>query len=1131
MVARIRRATLLAIGLLVALAILGAAAVSAVRAGWLRERILTRVETLASESLGSRVTIGAIEGPLWPDIVVRNVALETAGVSVRLERAEVRWSLMSWPIERVRLDRVHLVRPTIERLDSVATELGPAETPGTSGTTPDVEVARATVEQGRLIGWGPGPVQVQGRIEAMIVSERRSLPQTIDVQIRAIESEPFFEALLTRATEGSIDAKFVWRQVGADVSAVAVIDPSEWLQGGRNIGVTAAADIGALDPGALIGRDAFEGTLAGRSDVKAHVDLGQIKHSSLEASLQLDPEPGSPVTAMTAELALAEGRWAISRLDARGQELRLRGDGAGDLERIDRLRLHIEVPNLQRWTDTPPDWMTGGLVIDLDATGSFDAPTAKLDIVTRSLHLGGARQGSEATLRVETRAQMWHVRKARLSGPHGRWEIAPLTLAVQPGRGVPVTDLRLRGPGGELAVAGFIALDPLRLDGVAFRTDHFDLATLAPILGLPWLTGEIEGRAEINGAPANPDVSGDIRFSAGSGSLAAIGALAGGRMQNVEVTVDAFELRPWAALVGAELPGAIDGRFTLSGAIEEPSIDGAVEWRAGDAGAHWEGVMHGTRIERAQLRLVDLDLGTLVPPDLTPAPLEGRLNAELSLRGPLQAPAATGTFEWKLDNEEGEPQALRGRLVGDERVLRAEGTVRAQGTELAVFEIAVPQPIGPDTLSDPALALTLRADGLDLGMLRPFLPKSVRRPAGRIEGTVTVTGGVPSPLVDGGLRLRDAGFDVPALRQRFHPISADIALSNDRIEVRDLRGGPPDGALSGRGHVRLEQLTIDEVEMSIDLEHFALARTAAVKTDVSGHASLSGSMHRPELRGEFRLEKARFAPPRPDDPLLQEIRIQGLSSAQSELQGGAESVATSSVDLDVSLTVPPGTWVRGQGAELEVEGKLRYSRRPDEVGRYDGRLSTIRGTYRLQGRTLAVDRGQLIFAGQSEFDPNLDVAASAPVGQFTLRVKLSGPLSSPSVELSSEPALPQSDVIALLVFGRTTAELDGSRAAGVDGILAAAGASFAVDQLRALVGEHLPVDTLGVDVGEKGAPSRVRVGRYLGEKLFVQYGRSLGAETDDEVRLEWKITPRIRIESSATTSGEAGADVVWGVDY
>jgi translocation and assembly module TamB len=230
------------------------------------------------------------------------------------------------------------------------------------------------------------------------------------------------------------------------------------------------------------------------------------------------------------------------------------------------------------------------------------------------------------------------------------------------------------------------------------------------------------------------------------------------------------------------------------------------------------------------------------------------------------------------------------------------------------------------------------------------------------------------------------------------------------------------------------------------------------------------------------------------------------------------------------VRVPRHVWITGRGAELELAGGVELDKDPYQPPHYTGELGVVRGIYQLRARTFDVGRGRIVFSGESRLDPTLEIAGRTEIRDTRITARITGRLSEPRVTLSSEPALPQSEILSLLAFGRRSGQLEQGEAAGLTSMLAEAGGQLALDQLRALLGERRPVDTADFRLQERGEGAQLRVGKYVGEDVFVRYGRTFGHSRND-VEVEWRLAPSVSVESQVSSGGSAGADLLWRRDY
>jgi translocation and assembly module TamB len=86
-----------------------------------------------------------------------------------------------------------------------------------------------------------------------------------------------------------------------------------------------------------------------------------------------------------------------------------------------------------------------------------------------------------------------------------------------------------------------------------------------------------------------------------------------------------------------------------------------------------------------------------------------------------------------------------------------------------------------------------------------------------------------------------------------------------------------------------------------------------------------------------------------------------------------------------------------------------------------GSLSLVRGRFDFPGKEFTLTRGQIGFDGAVPPVPNLDMEAEAKAPKLIARLHLVGLFSSPSITLSSEPPLPQEEILSQLLFGRSSA--------------------------------------------------------------------------------------------------------------
>ena len=116
---------------------------------------------------------------------------------------------------------------------------------------------------------------------------------------------------------------------------------------------------------------------------------------------------------------------------------------------------------------------------------------------------------------------------------------------------------------------------------------------------------------------------------------------------------------------------------------------------------------------------------------------------------------------------------------------------------------------------------------------------------------------------------------------------------------------------------------------------------------------------------------------------------------------------------DVAIQTDDPFIVKGNLANGSIEGRLHLGG--------TGLAPTLEGTAHIENfvaslpfSQLTVDHGSLYFSGNAPLNPQLDVHGSSRIRDYNVNVYLYGTASEPQTLFTSEPSLPQEEVIALL---------------------------------------------------------------------------------------------------------------------
>ncbi len=204
-------------------------------------------------------------------------------------------------------------------------------------------------------------------------------------------------------------------------------------------------------------------------------------------------------------------------------------------------------------------------------------------------------------------------------------------------------------------------------------------------------------------------------------------------------------------------------------------------------------------------------------------------------------------------------------------------------------------------------------------------------------------------------------------------------------------------------------------------------------------------------------------------------------------------------------------------AEIEFDGKLNY--RYDKTGTLiNGKLNVLGGNFSYFEHMFRVTEGSVIFNNLSVIDPELNIIAITDVDSYTITLKISGTLTEPVVSLSSEPPLDESNILALLTFGRPLNEWD----AGIitASMLERKALGFAQSYLLRSLRRKLGLRELEISTGSMEEDPHLTVGFYVTKDVYLKYYHDFLSIQYDRFDLRYRISRYFGLQAVRDEEGK-----------
>ncbi|TIO78172.1 MAG: translocation/assembly module TamB [Mesorhizobium sp.] len=660
-------------------------------------------------------------------------------------------------------------------------------------------------------------------------------------------------------------------------------------------------------------------------------------------------------------------------------------------------------------------------------------------------------------------------------------------------------------------------------------------AQIANYLAAPVIAGKIRADNVISGGTTVTGIDVDLKrdgdwtgFSGGA-TVKNIPAKAAGRVKVANGTTT-IELSSGQATVQG-IKAAIAQASTVTIANGATTLDKLVLNLGGGTATVTGKVAQALDIN-ANLARVPMSLANSFSPGLDAA---GSISGTVKVSGAPASPAVA----FNVDASGVQTSQTRGAGLGGMNV-SSSGTFA--GNKLA-FDANISDGAGlglkgggtVTTAGTPALALDFNGK-VPFSFLAAKLAAQGLGLTGTANVNMQVRGPASSPVISGtvstsGARLVDARSGLAV-----NDIAADVSIGSGVARINRLTGTlSTRGSLSASGTVGINPAQGFPADLSIKLTDGRYTDGRVVTANLGGDLTVKGPLvSAPVIAGTINLAKTVITVPEKLPGSLSALDVKHKNAPRAvraqdkalnpPASGGGNG--GSGLVLDVTVNAPNQIFIQGRGLDAELGGSLKLTG-PASSPQAVGTFTLQRGRLTILAKRLTFTEGTVGFQGS--LVPYLNMTATTTTSSATVTIVVSGEATNPKFNFSSVPALPEDEVLAQLIFGRSMSNLSPlqiAQLADAAAQLAGAGGSTSLlDNLRSAIG----VDDLDVTTDEKGGTA-VSAGKYLNDRTYVtiQKGDKPGS---GKATIDLNVGRGVKLRGEANDAGEAKGGVFYEREY
>ena len=390
----------------------------------------------------------------------------------------------------------------------------------------------------------------------------------------------------------------------------------------------------------------------------------------------------------------------------------------------------------------------------------------------------------------------------------------------------------------------------------------------------------------------------------------------------------------------------------------------------------------------------------------------------------------------------------------------------------------------------------LSPDIFSSGVARLFLRVTGTYDNPRMLGTAEVTGASVS-VFTGNQTITVAN------------LAGLIRFNSNQAQIERLTGTLGGGKITASGGALLTGSARGRFVFNVRGDNVTLNYPKDFRSTVTADLSLSGDMKNQFITGYVNVKRTEYT---------KDVELADLINQRPETtieEAGPFSFAESAVLDKLRVEGRNALVMHNNLGDIVASINLQLDG-PIGDPAIQGRVTATRGTLNFRNNPFELSRGLVDFPGRLSTDPILNIQGDSVIRGYRVTAGITGPLSHPQTTVSSEPALPQADVVSLILTGSLSTSDQNTSVLAQSGLGTAA--SLLTDALINAPVSRASNKLFGLSrleispvIGGNGlAPTaRLTVAKRINKDITVTYSTNLASDPNQILAVEYRVSNRL----------------------
>lgn len=383
------------------------------------------------------------------------------------------------------------------------------------------------------------------------------------------------------------------------------------------------------------------------------------------------------------------------------------------------------------------------------------------------------------------------------------------------------------------------------------------------------------------------------------------------------------------------------------------------------------------------------------------------------------------------------------------------------------------------------------------------------------------------PSLQGKLEWLNGSFDNYFVGISLKEIDAQFEAENDTIELLQLTASDgKEGALSMQGHIDLKPQEHFPYAFEAELDQLKAVGFDMIDCDLTGPLYLTGDTHNMTAQGNLIVAEAliqvteRLPYETPSLPVTYINRPTYLS------QGTQVMGSPFAFHIDLDLSADGNILAKGSGLNAELGGHVHVAGTNTNIAA-SGTLELITGEYQFSGKIFKLTEGEIIFNDKPTPSAYLNLNGTLSMPDATITAMLRGPLTSPQLSFQSNPHMPTSSILALILFNKDISDISHPEAVQLATTLMSLSGGAGPDMMDT-IRKTIGIDRLNIAPHPGSDEIALQIGKYLTRGVMITLSQS---PTSSQVIVEVELPKGFVFQAETQEQQEGKFSLKWTKSY